>query len=161
MLWLGLVLGLVAGIVITVCVFVVTMRKQMVVAHAVPGTFEEVCSGLEETLHNHFNGWGMPFDVWDFYKSQVKKDLKYDHIKNCRIYPVCKPPYANEVVSKEARWAGIMPCSWAIYETPDGQVYVSKLNTGLLSKMMTGAVGTMMKKVAAEEVDLLAKVTGE
>jgi len=154
---LMLIVGLVVGGLLVAYVFMVVMRNKMVVAHRAEGSFAEVCSRLEETLKDA-NGWGQPIPAWEFYESQISKGLRYENIRACKIFFVCKPPYANEVVRDEARWAGIMPCSWAIYETMDGQVYIAKMNIPLMALMMTGVVGRVMKRVAREEGELLEKV---
>ncbi len=159
MSWLMLLLGALAGAIIAAVAFAATLQAKMVVSHKAKGTFEEVCNRLEEAVAGpDANGWGIPFAAWNFYQSQIEKDFKLDNLKECRIYPVCKSAYANEVVREQPHWAGIMPCSWAIYQTKDGQVYISKMNIGLMSMMMTGLIGRVMKKVSQEEHVLLERV---
>ena len=159
--WIMLAAGFAAGAVTTAFVFARIMQNRMVVAHPAEGTFDEVCDRLEKEVKGpDGGGWGIPFPAWDLYASQLKKDFKLDNLKACRIYPVCKPAYANEIVREQPHWTGIMPCSWAVYQTADGRVYISKMNMGMMSLILTGLIGRVMKKVAGEESRLLRKVLG-
>ena len=51
-----------------------------------------------------------------------------------------------------------MPCSWAVYETTDGKVYISKMNIALMSMVYPGFIGKIMKDVAQTEKAMLSKI---
>ena len=74
------------------------------------------------------------------------------------MYFVCKPQHANSVLSVEPKMGGIMPCTWAVYETTDGEVYIAKMNIGLMSKLFSGVIGKVMKDVAQTEEEMLSKI---
>ncbi len=153
---------IVASVIITAIVvgwiFVVVLRAKMISTTKSKYNFEETCKKIEEVVPEG-EGWGFPLPAWEFYQSQIKKNLKYDNIKNCKIYFVCKPVYANKVVNDDPKWSGIMPCSWSVYELTNGDVYVAKMNIPLMSKMFTGVLGTVMKKVAKEEEEFLKAIS--
>ncbi len=147
-LWILLTAIVVA--ILVAWIFVAIMKAKMVVAIKSKYNFEDTCKKLEEVVPKG-EGWGFPIPAWEFYQSQLKKNLTYDNIKNCKIYFVCKSVYANKVVRDDPKWAGIMPCSWAIYEMSNGDTYVAKMNISLMSMMFSGVLGKVMKNVAKEE----------
>ncbi len=138
-------------------IFVLVMKSKMVIAIKSKYNFEETCKKLEEVVPKG-EGWGFPIPAWEFYKSQLKKNLTYDNIKNCKIYFVCKSVYANKVVRDDPKWSGIMPCSWAVYEMTNGDTYIAKMNISLMSMMFSGILGSVMKKVSNEEEEFIKAV---
>jgi len=132
-------------------------KKYMVVAHPIEGTFDVVTRVLKETVPE-FEGWSLPIPEWEFHRSQLSKGLKYDNIRNMIMYFVCNPAHANKVLRKDPNLAGIMPCTWAVYETMDGRVFITKMNIGLMSKMYFGVIGEVMREVARTEKALLREI---
>jgi len=152
-----LLLGLILGIILSGLAFVYVLRKYMMVSFKIEGSFEEV----EETVKNvvpQFKGWGFPIPEWQFYKSQLSKGLSYNNIKSMVMHFVCKPIHANKVLKVDPKMAGIMPCTWAVYEDKNGEVYIAKMNIALMSKMYFGVIGEVMKDVADTEKKMLAEV---
>lgn len=152
-----LLIGIVVGLIIAAVATIWVARKNMVVNYKINGSFEQVTKAIEEVIPS-FPGWGFPIKSWEFYKSQLSKDLTYDNISNMVMYFVCKPEHANSVLSVEPKMGGIMPCTWAVYETTDGDVYIAKMNIGLMSKLFAGVTGTVMKDVAQTEEAMLSKI---
>jgi len=71
---------------------------------------------------------------------------------------VCKPHHANRVLQVDPSLGAIMPCTWAVYETTEGKVYIAKMNIALMSKMYFGVIGEVMKDVARTEEKMLRKI---
>ncbi len=148
---------LLVGILIGCLIFFIIMKKYMVVSYHINGPFEEVCKAVEEVVPQE-EGWGFPVKQWDLYHSQLSKGLQYENIKNLVIYFVCKPIMANRVLKEDPKMAGIMPCSWAVYETTNGKVFIAKMNIPLMSKMYFGIIGDTMKEVAKAEESMMSKI---
>jgi hypothetical protein len=52
-----------------------------------------------------------------------------------------------------------MPCTIAVYESDDGKIYISKMNTGLMGKVFGGTIARVMGGcVSRDEAKILAKV---
>ncbi len=81
-----------------------------------------------------------------------------DDIKNIMVYFVCNAKLANKVINANNAMMGIMPCSWAVYEKENGEVYIAKMNIGLMSKLFTGAIKDMMLEVEATEDRMFKKI---
>jgi uncharacterized protein (DUF302 family) len=152
-----LLIGFVVGVISSSLLFVYIMRKYMLIQYKINGGFEEVEEAVKKVIPE-FQGWSFPIPDWQFYKSQASKGFKYDNIKNMIMYFVCKPAYANRVLRIDPKLGGIMPCTWAIYETKNGEVYIAKMNIALMSKMYFGVVGEVMKEVAETEEKMLFKI---
>jgi uncharacterized protein (DUF302 family) len=51
-----------------------------------------------------------------------------------------------------------MPCRVAIYEKSNGKVYVSRMNTGLMGKMMGGIIPEVMAVASRESEEMVAAI---
>jgi uncharacterized protein (DUF302 family) len=145
-----IVIGMVGGVVLAMVLMVFVMRKYMIRAYRIDASYEKVCENVEKAIKT-VPGWGHPIPDWDFHMA-VSKTHYFDNLTKKRIFFVCKAEYANAIVDKFHHMGAMMPCAWAIYETKKGEVYLSKMNIGLMSKMFFGnVIGTNMGKVAKEE----------
>ena len=155
-----LAIGFVVGVALTGGVVVWMMRTRMVVAHRSKRSFEETCNAIEKVVLAH-KGWGFPLDTWNFYETFRKKGLIPDRIEKLKVYFVCNSGLAQKVISANPAMAGIMPCSWAVYELDDGSVHLSKMNISMMSKMFSGVIKENMGIVAEADERFLAIVLGD
>jgi len=145
-----MVIAGIVGAVLMAVLFVVVMRKYMVSKFRINAPYEKVCENIEKAIKT-VPGWGHPIPDWDFHAA-VSKTHYFDNLTKKRIFFVCKAEYANGIVDKFHHMGAMMPCAWSIYETKKGEVYLAKMNIGLMSKMFFGnVIGTNMGKVAKEE----------
>lgn len=152
-----LLLGLILGIILSGLAFVYILKKYMMVSVKIEGSFDEVEQAVKSVVPQ-FKGWGFPIPDWQFYKSQLSKGLSYDNIKSMVMHFVCNPMHANKVLKVDPKLAGIMPCTWAVYEDKNGGVFIAKMNIALMSRMYFGVIGKVMKDVADIEKKMLAEV---
>jgi len=157
---ISLIIGIVGGMLLTGGIVLWMMRTRMVVAHRSQRSFEDTCTAIERTVLAH-KGWGFPIKEWNFFETFRKKNLKPDHIEKLMVYFVCNSALAEKVISANPAMAGIMPCSWAVYELDTGEVYLAKMNIGMMSKMFSGVIGENMGIVAEADERFLAIVLGE
>ena len=116
-------------------------------------TAEELKKAIEA------NGWECPA-VRDLNKSMAKQGVHFD--RPVRIVELCKADYAKRVLADNPEVSTMMPCAWGVYEAPDGKVYVSGMNLGLMGKMFGGTVAEVMGgHVADDEHRILQAVTKE
>ena len=157
---LAAVIGFVVGVIVAAWIFIWVMRNKFVVVRKARGTFDEVCQRLEKAVEES-NGWHFPVPTWEFYQSQTKAGFKFGNIRNLKKYFICKSPHANAVVNDRALWSAFLPCTWSVYEDMNGQVYIAELNLPLMSLVMPGVLGRVLKEVVKEEDEMLKKATGE
>jgi len=147
-------IGLTAGLVLWL------MRRRMVVSHRSRRSFEETCAAIEETIPAN-KGWGFPIPTWHFYETLRKKNQVPKGFVKLKVFFVCNSGLASRVLGAEPSMAGIMPCSWAVYELADGTAWLSKMNIGMMAKMFSGVIGATMGAVAQADEEFLATVLGE
>jgi len=88
---------------------------------------------------------------WDFH-SAVGKTHVFDNLVKKKIFFICNAGYANRIVDRFHHMGAMMPCAWSVYETTEGEVYLAKMNIGLMGRMFFGnIIGSTMGKVAREE----------
>ncbi len=151
------IISALGGIVFCTALFVFVMRKYMIRAYRFDAPYEKVAENIEKAIKT-VPGWGHPLPDWDFHTA-VSKTHYFDNLTKKRIFFVCKAEYANAIVDKFHHMGAMMPCAWALYETKKGEVYLSKMNIGLMSYMFFGnAIGINMSKVAKEEHVMLAEL---
>jgi uncharacterized protein (DUF302 family) len=55
----------------------------------------------------------------------------------------------------------MMPCRISVYEKEDGSVWISRMNSGFLSKPMSPVIRRTMSAAAAEVEEIIADVLKE
>ena len=103
------------------------------------------------------NGWEVVNEV-DVQERIMSFD--YGDILRMQIIEICHADHSYTILQDDnnKKIAGIMPCRFAVYETHEGKVMISKMNIGLLSKMFGGVIQQVMGVVAEEEKAMLKTV---
>jgi uncharacterized protein (DUF302 family) len=153
----ALIIGLVAGILVTAVAIALVMRSKMVVPERSTKSFDATCEAIENVVPAA-EGWSFPMDSFDMSAKLEAKGGLPDNLKRIRLYFMCNPNVAKVVLGAEPKLSAIMPCSWSVYELDDGSVWVSHMNIGLMSKMMGGVVGRSMAGVAQADDEFLHQV---
>ena len=141
--WTHLLAGLVGAVIAAVLLLVVIrslMPGAMFSETRLPGSFEDVTRRLEQAV-GAVPGWGMPAPPLDMKAKLAEKGVALEGgLREVRLYFVCNPRYAAQVVGIEPRIAAMMPCTWAVYERADGSVRLATFNMGLMRRLMPGAM---------------------
>ncbi|HPA79134.1 MAG TPA: DUF302 domain-containing protein [Kiritimatiellia bacterium] len=154
---MNMILYLLAGAAGAAALFVAAMRMGMIRKYRMHARFEDVCENIEKAVKS-VDGWGHPIPDWDFHQV-VSKQHYFDNLKKKKIFFVCKAKYANRIVDRFPHMGAMMPCTWSVYETADGKVYVAKMNIALMSKMFLGnVIGSTMSLVASEEHNMIREL---
>ena len=76
------------------------------------------------------------------------------------VIELCKVDLAGQILSDdESRVvSSMMPCRVAVYETSDGDVIVSRMNTGMISKLFGGDIEKFMADATIETEQILGAV---
>ncbi len=154
---LALVIGIVLGIISTGIAVVLVMRSKMVVARPSARSFEDTCEAIERVV-GEAKGWGFPIETWNFYERFKEKGCIPEGFAKIKVYFVCNTKLASGVLEDTPAMAGIMPCSWAVYERTDGSVWLSKMNIGMMALMFGGVIGEAMKRVEEADETFLSEV---
>lgn len=154
---IALIVGVVAGVVITIVAVVGFKRSKMIVPHRSAHTIEETCTAIERVV-TAVDGWSFPMPSFDMYAKLAEKGQAPNGMRRIRLFFVCKTGVANRVLSDTPKIAAIMPCSWAVYELEDGSVWLSKMNIAMMSKLFAGDVAAGMGEVAADDERFIAEI---
>jgi uncharacterized protein (DUF302 family) len=152
----GLV-GLVIGAALTGLVVVKAMPGMMIVTEPSRLGFEETVQAIQKGIDEQ--GWSSPATL-NMNKSMAKHGVTLE--PQVRVIQLCQPEYAKDVLTTDRYVASLMPCSIAVYESDEGRVCVSKMNTGLMGTLFGGNIAKVMGgKVAKDEQAILANVVAE
>lgn len=149
-------IGLVCGIGITTAIGVFAMPKLMLVTHKSRLGFNEALNALEKTIAD--NGWSSPGTI-DLCASMEKHGVECP--RRVAVVQMCHPEYAKEVLTTDPHVSALMPCAIAVWESEDGAVHFSKMNTGLMGKLFGGTIAKVMGgKVSKDEQAILQGLVG-
>jgi len=151
--------GILVGLALAAGTVVAVARTRMVQAHTSHRTFEETCNTLERVV-DEAGGWSLPLGSWDAHAVLQGKGLVPANLVNLKFYFLCNAGHASRLLGAVPSLAGMLPCSWAIYELADGQVKVSSMNVGLMSRIFGGVPGQVMGQVAKADRGFMDEILG-
>jgi uncharacterized protein (DUF302 family) len=152
----SLVVGFVLGVAATGIAGWVAMPGMMIVTGQSRLGFDETVAALDDAITKQ--GWTSP-GTMDMQASLAKHGHAFPH--RVKIIKLCHPQYASDVLTTDRHIACLMPCSIAVWEGDDANVYISKMNTGLMGKIFGGNIAKVMGgHVPRDEAAILAPVLG-
>lgn len=127
--------------------FTITVKSQsneMFIESESKYNFDETVQKLTETITN--SGWKISV-VHDLQESMKKAG---NEVLPVKVIEICNPKYSYRLLSTdEGRiYSALMPCRISLYEKHDGKVYVSRMNSVMLSKQIGGLVEEVMTSAA-------------
>ncbi|MDF1571899.1 MAG: DUF302 domain-containing protein [Bacteroidales bacterium] len=150
----GIIIGLVAGALIAVLAIFFSSPSLMLKENKSKHDFETTLAQIEKSVDSL--GWKIPH-INDLQATMHKfgKD-----VRQVKVYEICHPDHAYKVLKQddERIVSTLMPCRIAIYEKSNGNIYVSRMNSGLMSKPMSKIIRSTMSDAAADTEKILASV---
>jgi uncharacterized protein (DUF302 family) len=150
----GIIIGLLAGVLVASLAIFFASPSLMLKENKSKHDFETTLAEIEKSVESL--GWKIPH-INDLQATMHKfgKD-----VRQVKLYEICHPEHAYRILSQddERIVSSLMPCRIAIYEKSDGSVYVSRMNSGLMSKPMNKIIRSTMSVAAAETEQILAPV---
>lgn len=151
----GLLLtGFLAGILFVVLVGATVISEKMFVVDESRYGFIETIDRLEVLAKE--SGWNISH-MYNLQATMQKHNLEVEPVV---IMSLCKPQIAYKILSSDAeRPASVMmPCRVSVYQTKDGKVMVSRMNTGFMAGMLTGITKDAMLLAGNENEAMLRQV---
>ena len=154
---IGIILGLIAGIIIGGLVFFLSSPAMMLKESKSKFDFDTTVSNLQVAIDD--KGWKTPF-VHDL-QATMKKFEK--DVRQVKVIEICNPDHAYNILSKndERIVSNMMPCRIAVYEKEDGTVWLSRMNSELVSKPMGKIIRQTMKVAARETEEIIDTVISD
>jgi uncharacterized protein (DUF302 family) len=144
--------GALVGALITDLLMVRALARRMLFESVAEGDVASVSEALEREAKTR--GWSVP-KVHDLKQTLAKHGYS---VPDAQVLELCRPELANEILKRGAERvvSALMPCRIAVYRKPDGRTYVSRLNSGLMSKLLGGVVHQVMSDAAKQSEQLIA-----
>jgi len=148
------VVGFIIAVLLLGVVGFVAAPRLMILEDKSPLGFEETVQAIQDSAVAH--GWKVPV-THELYNSVNKAG--YDVLPAATI-ELCHPDHAARILQDDdARIVtSLMPCRIAVYETSDGRVIISRMNSGLVSKFFGGLVTEVMAQASADNEEILSAV---
>jgi uncharacterized protein (DUF302 family) len=143
---LGIIIGLIAGIVITALALYLAAPSLMFREDKSSLDFDTTVKKVEESAMAM--GWKIPA-IHDL-QATLKKFGK--DVRAVKVFEICHPDHAYKILSssEERIVSNMMPCRIAVYEKADGSVWISRMNSGVVAKPLTRLVRETMTDAAAD-----------
>jgi uncharacterized protein (DUF302 family) len=148
------IIGFVIGIIFLGLIMFSSASNIMIVEDTSPYSFEETVQKVKDAAAA--NGWKVPTT------HEIDKSVKkagFDVLPTT-VIELCQPKLAGRILEDDAAKVvtSMMPCRLSIYETNDGKVKVSRMNTGLVSKMFGGTVTKVMADATKQSEKIISSV---
>jgi len=155
---LKVAVGFLLGVATAVAGTLYFLPKKMLTVHKSRLGFDETVTAVQEEAEKR--GWNVP-KVYDIQTTLAKAD--HTDMNRIKIVSICQPHHAYKILKPDDNKfvAGMMPCRVGIFETEDGDVYVSEMNLGLMSKLFSPSIRDVMGIVAAEEQEMISGIVIE
>jgi len=151
-----LIIGLLFGSLLTFVALYKAAPEMMLIEDTIDLSIEDALSKLEKAAEDM--GWKVP-KVHMI--SDSVKNAGYD-VRPVAVLELCHPKLAGMMLNDEKgrRIAPMMPCRVAIYENVDGTITISRMNSGMMSKMFGGIIASGMDEAAGQNEEIFASILG-
>ena len=105
-----------------------TMKQNMLITCTSDDSLDAVCARLPEVSQRHKFG---VLGTHDLKEKMISKGVAFD--RECRIFEVCNPHQAKQVLTKSIEVSTALPCRISVYEEGGKVVLATLKPTGFLS----------------------------
>lgn len=153
------IIGIILGMVLMGLIVLKAMPGQMFRVVKSEYDFEETVSMLEEASYQ--NNWEV-LHIYDLGECLFNEGYENPFIK-VSVLSICQPEYSFNILQEDEnkKIAAIMPCRIGVYEDKEGDVYLTRMNIGLFSKVFPGTIGEILKLVAQDDEKIVKCVMGK
>jgi uncharacterized protein (DUF302 family) len=154
---LQVLIWVIVGMVLMGLIVWFTMPLLMLVKLKSKLTYDETISVLSENLKKK-QDWKVL--VVNDYQKSTEAFVTLERVGSVNI---CNPRYVSKILAddKNRGVTAFMPLGLGVYEDKKGQVFVSKLNIGLLGKMFGGTISEVMGTTGKDLSEVVNSVTSK
>jgi len=134
-----------------------TMPSLMLIKHKSDRSYDDTVAVLNEALKKK-QDWRV-LAINDYRKSTAA----FGAMERVGSMSVCNPRYAFKILSDDSNRGvtAFMPLAIGVYEDKNGQVFVSRLNVGLMGMMFGGTIADVMGMVGTDFNEVVASVAAK
>lgn len=150
-------ISLVTGFLVAALIFIYQGPSMMMIEDQSRFDFEKTVARLEDLAK--VRGWSVP-TVHNLQNSMTKAGYE---VKEVKVFALCNPDHAINILQgdEERLVSSMMPCRVAVYVKEDGNTYISRMNSKLMSKGMNQNVRSTMTSAFNEMEEILSKLVVE
>ncbi|MDA3884108.1 MAG: DUF302 domain-containing protein [Candidatus Delongbacteria bacterium] len=147
--------GIIVGVILTIVILKQSFPGMMIQTFESKLDYPETVRMIEKNAAE--NGWAVA-KIYNMEKRMRKAG--FEDAARVKVIELCHATHTNDILSKEDDMfiAAIMPCRIAVYERKNGDVFISKMNIGLMSKFFSENVEEVMGQVAEEDERILEEI---
>ena len=143
--------GILIGIVVAGLMIFAIMPSMMLKTYETAYGYDETIELLKGRIDDA--GWVVS-GVSNMNQSLAKQGV--DFKPRVTLVGLCRPDYAESVLTSDRYVSVMMPCKFSIWEGDDGKIYLTKMNMRLMGKMFGGNIARVMGgSVAVDEEKIL------
>lgn len=149
----GILIGVFSGLVIGLLAAYLIFPSLMFREDKYSTDFDETVAKMEQAIEAQ--GWKTPA-IHDLQATMQK----FGHdVRKVKVLEICNPDLAYQVLnhSEERIVSSMMPCRIAIYEKEDGSIWISRMNSGFLSKPMSPVIRKTMSAASAGVEEIITE----
>ena len=146
--------GLMVGVIATLITLYCVAPSILFIERESRLDYSETIAAIHESAKAE--GWIIPKQ----YKLDVSLSKAGYEVLPVSVIELCKPDHAYKILrDDEYRLvSSMMPCRVAVYQKADGSTVVSRMNTGLLSRVFDKTVRDVMAQASQETNKILSAV---
>ncbi|MDD3876693.1 MAG: DUF302 domain-containing protein [Bacteroidales bacterium] len=147
--------GILTGIIFTVIVIYTSLSSLVLKEDISKFNFEQTEEELQKAISEM--GWKIP-KIHDLQETMEK--FGKPAVRKVKVYEICHPDHAHEILSRdnERIVSSMLPCRISIYEKSDGKVYISRMNTSLMGRVMKGVVPKVMQSATVDSEKIISSL---
>jgi uncharacterized protein (DUF302 family) len=147
--------GFIAGILLFLLVGAALINKPVFLVDESKLGFIETIEKIEEL--SKAEGW----TVSHMYNLQATMERNNFEVLPVVVMSLCKPQLAYKILGSDTERpaSALMPCRVSVYQTEDGKVMISRMNSTILLGMLSGMSNRAMSEAGSEIEMLLKHVT--
>ena len=151
------IIGFILGALIFGIIIYISAPGMIIVESKSKFGFDETVSKIK--IASAEDGWKNPI-IHRIDKSVSEIDST---ILPVAVIELCKPSHAVKVLvnDEDKIVSSMLPCRVAIYEKKNGDVIVSRMNTGLIAGLFGGVVSSTMGHATAETEEIFKTIIAE
>ena len=147
----------ISGFMLGIITVIIYGDSLMLVENECRYDFNEAVALLDRSVVEQ--GWTIPA-IHDLQKSMKKfgKDVNRVH-----VFAICNPDHAEKILkgNDERIISTMMPCRISVYEKDNGKVYISRMNSKIMSLGMSKNIRKVMREAYGDTERILSHLMNE
>lgn len=146
--------GFAIGIILTVVLGIALAPGMMIIEDDSRYSYEETVERIQA------NAEGMDWKIPTVHKLHEAVAPYGYEVERVAVMELCQPHHAAQILRHDHTRVitSLMPCRISVYETSDGRVVISRMNSGLIAQSFGGVIAEVMVEASADNEQMIANI---